>query len=228
MRPAKEFEIAMTGSRQKLEAVVGFEDLWVARRGNLSCVAVSLKTGRTCLYSPVEKLSAEFAGKDPVRFLLAPNHYHNKAIGEYSEAFGDAHLVCSDAARPRLEKVTSQKFSGLAALGDELPAGVTLVEPEGLKTGEVWLHVQTGSKVAWIVTDAFCGLKGTGDEQSKIGFLKTFPKYGVRDPDLFASWVRSRLEFETPDLVLPCHGDKVRSPSLKSDILALMSDLCRT
>jgi hypothetical protein len=214
----------MTRSRHVLDAVEGFEGLWTARRGNLSCVAVSLKSGDLCLYSPVEKLSAEFVGKNPVRFLLAPNHYHNKAIGEFSEAFEDAQLVCSDAARPRLEKITSRKFSGLAALGDELPSGVTLVEPEGLKTGEIWLCIQNGTRVAWIVTDAFCGLKKTDDERPEIGFLKTFPKYGVRDSDLFSSWVRNRLELETPDLILPCHGEQARGAALKPDILSLLSE----
>jgi hypothetical protein len=216
----------MTGSRLCLEAVEGFEGLWTARRGNLSCIAVRLKSGDLCLYSPVEKLSAEFVGKNPVRFLLAPNHYHNKAIGEYSAAFDDAQLICSDAANPRLEKITSRKFSGFAALSGELPACVSLIEPEGLKTGEVWLRVQSGTRVAWIVTDAFCGLKKTDDEQPKIGFLKTFPKYGVRNSDLFSSWVRNRLELEAPDLILPCHGEQVRGSALKPDILSLLSELC--
>ncbi|CTQ56746.1 hypothetical protein LP7551_05308 [Roseibium album] len=215
----------MTGSRSCLETVEGFEGLWAARRGNLSCVSVSLQSGGICLYSPVEKLSAEFVGKNPVHFLLAPNHYHNKAIGEYSSTFGKAQLVCSKAARSRLEKVTSKKFSGLEALGDELPNEVTLIEPEGLKTGEVWLRVQNGTRVAWIVTDAFCGLKKTDDERPKIGFLKTFPKYGVQDPGLFTNWIRNRLELETPDLILPCHGEQVRGPALKSDIQSLMDTL---
>lgn len=216
----------MTRSRPTVEVVEGFERLKTVRRGNLRCVSIDLKSGGTCLYSPVEKCSGAFVDETPVQFLLAPNHYHNKAIGEFSAAFADAELVCSEFAKPRLEKIASKEFSGLFVLADQLPDGATLVEPEGLKTGEVWLCVRSGDRLAWIVTDAFCGFEASGGDQATVGFLKTFPKYGVQDPVVFAAWVRKRLEVETPDLILPSHGEPVRGAALKQDILDLLNSLC--
>lgn len=212
----------MTGVLQKVEDIDG---LWVARRGSLSCFALELREGGLCLYSPVEKLSGVFSDLEPVRFLFAPNHYHNKAVQEFSRAFCQARRVCSEAARPRLEKVTSQDFENLQALNDQLPRNVTLVEPEGLKTGEVWLRVECGDNLAWIVTDAFCGEGASNTKAASLGFLKTFPRYGVQDADRFAFWVQERLRQEVPTHVLPCHGPAVSGPDLGADILRLLERL---
>lgn len=205
--------------------IEGFKDLWTARRGNLTCSAVGLRTGGVCLYSPVEKLSSEFEPLAPVAYLFAPNHYHNKAIAEYAEAFPDARLISGEAAQPRLKKITSRNFESLEGLRAGLPEHVSLVEPEGLKTGEIWLRVEGDTGVAWVVTDAFCGLNTGKAESATLGFLKTFPRYGIQNAKTFSTWVRNRLEHDVPTLVLPCHGAAVGGAALKSDILALLDQL---
>ena len=212
----------MSKASEPLRQLEGFESLWTIQRGNLRCNAVRLTTGGVCLYSPVEKLSPEFKQLAPVRFLLAPNHYHNKAIAEYAEAFPDARLISGAAERPRLEKITSRKFEGLAELRRGLPEHVSLVEPEGLKTGEIWLKVAGSAGVAWIVTDAFCGLAATKNEEATLGLLKTFPRYGIQNADKFSTWVRNRLETEVPTLILPCHGKAVTGRDLKTDVSTLL------
>ncbi|MEM9630156.1 MAG: hypothetical protein AAGA50_02435 [Pseudomonadota bacterium] len=215
----------MSKASEPLSQLEGFEGLWTVQRGNLRCTAIRLATGGVCLYSPVEKLSSEFARLAPVRFLFAPNHYHNKAIPEYADAFPDARLISGAEAGPRLEKITSCKFEGLEGLKAGLPEHVSLVQPDGLKTGEIWLRVEGSAGIAWVVTDAFCGLKAVKQEEAALGFLKTFPKYGIQNADRFASWVRDRAEEDAPMLVLPCHGSVVSGPNLKSDILALLDRL---
>ncbi|MBG6144117.1 hypothetical protein IWQ48_002761 [Labrenzia sp. EL_13] len=215
----------MTRQEPMLESVKGIDSLWTIRRGNLRATVARLSDGGVCLYSPVESTSTALGHKEPVRFLFAPNHYHNKAIPEHVEAFGNADLVCSDAARPRLEKVTGSQFGSLSALLEVLPQTVTLVEPEGLKTGEVWLVVRRGNEVVWVVTDAFCGIRQKGEDTAQIGFLKTFPKYGLKDKERFSNWVRNRLGEDVPSVVVPCHGEIVRGPEIRSGIMALLDGL---
>ncbi|MET1415938.1 hypothetical protein ABVF61_26955 [Roseibium sp. HPY-6] len=215
----------MTKRNPSLERVEGHDTLWTVRKGNLRCTIVGLPDGSVCLYSPVEKTGGIVAETHDVRFLLAPNHYHNKAVSEHVQLFGEARLVCTDAARPRLDKITGQRFEPLSSLADALPDNVEFAEPEGLKTGELWLIVRTGNELAWIVTDAFCGLQDNENEAAHPGFLKTFPKYGLKDKARFSDWVRERLEEESPTMIIPCHGEIVRGTSLRTELDNLLKTL---
>lgn len=215
----------MTRHAPALVQIEGHESSWTIQRGNLRCNVVGLKDGGTCLYSPVEKTSKVVGEAAPIRFLLAPNHYHNKALGEHFNAFPDARLVCTDKARPRLEKITGTTFGSLTELADALPDHVTILEPDGLKTGEVWFRLQGDDGVTWIVTDAFCGVSEKKAPETTLGFLKTFPKYGLADKKVFSAWVQKQLKAETPNMIVPCHGGIVRGTDLKIDILALLEQL---
>ncbi|WP_298963588.1 hypothetical protein [uncultured Roseibium sp.] len=208
-----------------LVRIEGHESLWTVQRGNLRCNVVGLEGGGTCLYSPVEKTSGVAAEAAPIRFLLAPNHYHNKAVPEHIGAYPHAKPVCSENARPRLEKITGTPFGSLSALAEALPDHITLLEPDGLKTGEVWLRVKGDGGVAWVVTDAFCGVSDKNTPEPALGFLKTFPKYGLADKEMFSAWVQECLEHETPNMIIPCHGGIARGTDLKADILGLLETL---
>jgi len=215
----------MTRQIPSMQNLEGADNVWTVRRGNLRCTAIALADEGLCLYSPVEKASKAFADAKAVQFLLAPNHYHNKGISEHVTTYPEAALVCSDAARPRLEKVTGRQFGSLSALSNALPPNVDLVEPDGLKTGEVWMVVRTGKDVVWVVTDTFCGVLEKGDDAARFGFLKTFPKYGLQDKQRLSTWIGNRLETEVPSIVVPCHGEIVRGANLKPDMLALLDTL---
>ncbi|WP_422041374.1 hypothetical protein [Roseibium sp.] len=207
---------------EQVDAVPGLSTL---RRGNLRCVITDLREDGVCLYSPVQKTSAALAETYDVRFLFAPNHYHNKGIAEHVATFKDADLIASDAARPRLKKVTGYRFGDLAELRKALPDSVSLVEPEGLKTGEVWMVIRAAREIVWVVTDAFCGLQDKGDERARAGFLKTFPTYGLEDKKRFSDWVRQRLSKEVPTMIVPCHGEIVEHEALGAEINALLGTL---
>lgn len=208
-----------------LEPIADIDGLWSIRKGNLRCVAISLPDGGAALYSPVRKTSGTAFAVAPVRYLLAPNHYHNLGLGEHVEAFPEADRVCSNGARPRLEKVTGLAFAGLEGLAEALPAHANLLEPEGLKTGEVWVCLRAQDEIIWIVTDAFCGVQEKSDAEPKVGFLKPFPTYGLRDKAVFSAWVQNRLDLETPTMIVPCHGEIVQGKDLKQDIGALLETL---
>ena len=90
------------------------DNVCVLNHGKLNSTAIHLEGGRSAVYSPVSGASSaikEFSSDErEIAFLIAPNHYHNKGLIEYVEAFPNAKLVCSDKARPRLEKQTGLNF----------------------------------------------------------------------------------------------------------------------
>ncbi len=200
---------------------------WTAQKGALRCTALRLRNGSLCLYSPVRGLDdtavSSLAALGTIAFLLAPNHYHNKGLTEYVEAFPDAALVCSERAKPRLEKQTGLSFGGLHLLEALLPDDCNILEPEGLKTGEVWLTQATGDRTVWVVCDAFKGASGkVGSVSEKIELIGTFPTYGIQDKGIYSEFVKAKLNELPPRIIVPCHGSLVRSESLATKVIALL------
>lgn len=146
-------------------------------------------------------------------------------------AFSDqnhaAQLCSSEAARPRLEKITGLKFKSLKDLAKRLPVGVTLVEPLGLKTGEIWIRFPVGERIGWLVIDAFCGSKMTSAKQEcqSPELLKTFPSYGIENRDQYKDWVLEQIEQDQPTLIIPCHGSIVRNSKLAIKLEHLVAGL---
>lgn len=201
--------------------------LWSVQKGSLRCTALKLVDGSLCLYSPVlgldETSRDSLAALGDVSVLLAPNHYHHKGLAEYVQAFPEASLICSERARPRLEKQTGLTFGGLATLTPQLAEDCNLVEPDGLKTGEVWIvRTHPGGHV-WVLCDAFKGPSGKpGIVSDQIELMGTFPTYGIRDKEIYSTWVKARLKTENPTLIVPCHGSLVASPTLASQMATLL------
>jgi hypothetical protein len=217
----------MTTLLSEFSPVLRQSGLWSAQRGDLRCTAVRLRDGSLCLYSPVLGLGdiarESLASLGEVSILLAPNHYHNKGLAEYAEAFPNAKLVSSEGARPRLESQTGLSFEGLHQLDSRLPDDWNSALPDGLKTGEVWLALGTPEGLFWIVCDAFKGPSGkAGSVSSQIGMLGTFPTFGIKDKTTYKAWVEAKLKATPPKVVVPCHGSIVRSESLGSDIRSLL------
>ncbi|MBX2867390.1 MAG: hypothetical protein KTR18_01855 [Acidiferrobacterales bacterium] len=218
----------MTYSLFTFQPVKGFTRIYTARKNNLRCIAVKMKSGGLSLHSPVTGLddnairSLNRLGN--VDFLLAPNHYHNKGIKVYAQAFPAAELICSGKAKSRLQKQTRFTFSGIEEFIADLPRHLKLFEPEGLKTGEVWLTIRNKNKCAWIVTDAFCGTESADSQPANTpGLLGTFPKYGVQDHAKYKRWVKNLLETDPPNLIIPGHGGLIESANLVSDIHTLLN-----
>lgn len=114
--------------------------------------------------------------------MLAPNHYHHKGLNEYAQAFPEAKIACSSGAQARLEKQTDLTFDELERLETLLPDGCDFAEPDGLKTGEVWLIVKSEQECMWIVCDSFKGTKGkVGHVGQTVEMLGRFPTYGIED-----------------------------------------------
>ncbi|SNZ19171.1 hypothetical protein [Cohaesibacter gelatinilyticus] len=207
--------------------ITELDEVHSARSGKLSCTALHLKDGSMCLYSPVAGL--EKSGKEQlnelggVSALLAPNHYHNKGLKGHKDVFPKASLYCPEQARPRLNKITGLQFEPMEILRDNLVEGHKILEPEGLKTGEIWVEIESNQERAWVVTDAFSApLLAPGQYGDTASTLGTFPRYGVKDAATFKSWVKRQLSIAAPTLLLPCHGSPVKAQDLGSQLLDLL------
>lgn len=219
----------MTTAKSNFRQVDGFEQLYVARSGALSCIAFALKTGGLCLYSPVARLAktecAVPADLGAVSLIFASNHYHNKGLKPYVELFPDATLVCSDQAKPRLRKQTGLDFVSMDILSAALPENMQLLQPEGLKTGEVWLQVQQDGRRAWAVTDAFSGAPCPEREtNTRPSMLGSFPKFGVKHAGVYRDWLKGQISKQPPVCVLPCHGSPVQHADLGAALITLVED----
>jgi len=161
-----------------------------------------------------------------VAFLFAPNHYHHKGLKQYHEFFPDAELISSSAASARLEKQTDLEFSTLSRLTTTLPNCITILEPEGLKTGEVWLDLRVHSRRIWIVTDAFTGAGRPNREPSAtVELLSSFPNFGIGDRAVYQNWLAGQISENEELLIIPCHGNIVAGPTISSQVLAVVGNL---
>ncbi|MEL7461300.1 MAG: hypothetical protein AAFX45_09500 [Pseudomonadota bacterium] len=220
----------MTKGLSPFQSVPGFDAVFTARNGDLRCTALRLASGALCLYSPVSGLGDaardSLAALGEVTHLLAPNHYHNKALRDYAEAFPAATLCSTTAAAPRLHKQTGLTPTPLDSAGMDLPQAVRLIEPVGLKTGEVWIDLSIRDNRLLIVTDAFRGVKAADDTSCKTpSLLGTFPKFGVADKTAYRDWLDAYLQDAPPTMLLPCHGSRVASATLADDLLKLVAGL---
>lgn len=220
----------MSETKDDIQALAGTEGVFVQRQGKLSCSILRMRDDSLCLYSPLPKLTPGMKrGLDAlgvVSVLLAPNHYHNRGLKPYEAAFPTARLVAPPEAQPRLEKQTGLRFEGLELLEPLLPPGTRILEPEGLKTGEIWLEVDAAEDRIWIVCDGFSAPAApNGGYADKPQMLGTFPKYGAKDGAAYRVWVEDRIAERPPTMLVPCHGSPVKSPDLGpmlSEVLAAL------
>lgn len=221
----------MTGRTAKFAAlptfrsIGGLENVLVAERGNLRCMAIALTGGGFCLFSPVKGLGETASEQLPaVRALLAPNHYHNNGLKKHVGMFPDACLCAPDDAIPRLRRVTGLTFDTPARREAELPANVTIVRPLGLKNGEIWLRVLGVGHTAWVVVDAFCGaVSRTARTASDPALLKTFPRFRIGKRADYVDWLDEQLSADAPTMIVPCHGAIVVYRHLVARLRGLMT-----
>ncbi|MEO1686497.1 MAG: hypothetical protein AAFU61_01185 [Pseudomonadota bacterium] len=215
-------------TRRSFLPAAGLDGVWTARGGKLNAFAVRLRDGGLCLYSPVAGLEAAardgFADLGGVSALLAPNHYHNKGLAGHASAFPDAVPTCSAKAAPRLAKITGLAFDPVDALASRLAERQRLLQPAGLKTGEVWIEIETPSQVAWIVADAFTApLHAPGVYAEAPAMLGAFPRLGVEDASAFKDWTSAELSRARPTALLSCHGSPVTAADLNERLARLLA-----
>ncbi len=164
---------------------------------------------------------------------LAPNHYHWMALPAWRERYPELPVVASSVAARRLRKKLGFDLGDLDAARERLPAGAELVEPPGLKNGEVWLRLEHGGRVAWIVSDAFFNV----EEKTRglFGFLlritgtvpglrigRTFTFAAVGDKPGYRDWLLDRIAADRPAVLVPGHGNILTGDDLPERLDALV------
>lgn len=200
-----------------------FSSLALPLHGGGSLVVSALPSDHEDDYAALEEIGSP-------TMLLAPNHYHNLGLKPFCKRYPAAMAVSSDEARPRLVKQTSLPVGSLEALTERLPPGVSILQPEGLKQGEVWLRFETPQGIVWAVCDAFFNVMPVptsvfggflwltqGAPGLRIG--GTFLAVGIRDKQRYSGWLHAQLLADRPIGLLPAHGNPVFAQDL-SDQLA--------
>ncbi|MBP6633466.1 MAG: hypothetical protein KBG28_28410 [Kofleriaceae bacterium] len=197
-------------------------------------VALGLRGGGLVVASPgtrgdeARAALAEVAGPSEVRFLLAPNHFHNAGLADWQRAFPSAQIVAHPTAQPRLrKKLPGLTIHGLEALAAALPDGASLHSPPMAKQGETWLAVVRPDLRVLYVCDAIVNLRTVGFPFTLAGFrnrLMTnpfFKRLFLRDKRAYQAWAAETLTTLAPTLFVPSHGELERGPEVTAALLAV-------
>lgn len=213
----------------ELEKVVDSGWCWRA-------LAVRLTDGSSLVVSPVkgtlEKSAASLEAIGRPSFALAPNHFHFLGLREARDRYPELTCVSSAVAARRLTSKCGHAFGSLDALRERLPSSITVLEPPGIKTGELWLRAETERGVAWVVSDAFFSvenpLKGMMGmilraTQTAPGLRigSTFLWLALGDRRAYRRWLEERIEEDRPRLLVPSHGDVTHDDGLPDRLRAL-------
>ncbi|MBX3129069.1 MAG: hypothetical protein KF718_20300 [Polyangiaceae bacterium] len=223
-----------------IDADVGLYELEkvVASGWCFRALAQRLVGGGSLLVSPVRgTMTGSAASLEAVgapAFALAPNHFHYMGLAETINHYPEVRAIASGVALRRLRSKCPHDLDGLDAVRERLPAGVSLLEPPGLKTGEVWLRFESERGVGWVVSDAFFNvnralsgtmglvLRATATAPGlRIG--STFLWLALADRQAYKRWLLARLEADAPRLLIPSHGDVV----VDDDLPARLRELAR-
>jgi phage tail protein X len=180
-----------------------------------------------------EALWEQLAKMGTVRFLLAPNHFHNAGLAAWKQRFPGATVVAHPRALARLrKKVPGVALEDLSALAAALPEGVRVFSPPMAKQGETWVSVRTKDGVGWFVTDGIMNnerLPGgaVGLLMRLLGFrteLMTnpfFKRLFLTDKAAYKAWVNAELARDEPVLFVPSHGAPLRGADVASRLRAV-------
>lgn len=157
-----------------------------------------------------------------VAMLLAPNAYHYLGQRAWRSRFPEATSWAPRNARPRLTAMSRDVPYGAAEdLAAELPPNIHVITPEGQKTSDLLLRIDTGGEVVWWLGDLFSNT-GPADAIWPLRLLARLAGSGpgfrrntrpglvyVRDTASWLASVRSALSARLPTIAVPAHGDPV-------------------
>jgi hypothetical protein len=150
-------------------------------------------------------------------------------------------MVAGGGARPRVASKLGGKLpqwtgvGDLGALREVLPPGTTLLEPEGTRSGEVWLELVRGGDRAWIVCDAFFnvaafepGFSGWVLRATRTGpglsLGQTWKYLQLADRARYKAWLLERLAGGPPNVLVVAHGSVLRDVALGERLRAIVEE----
>lgn len=198
-------------------------------KAGVRMTAVGLEGGGFAVVSPGTRGDAArkaLATRGPVRFLLAPNHFHHAGLADWQAALPAAQVVAHPTAIPRLRKqVPGVTIADLEALRAALPEGVRLVSPPMARQGETWIAVKRPGSSALVVCDAWVNLEVVDWKHRLVGFRPglmlnpLFKRLFLRSKADFQSWAARELADLRPDLLVPAHGAVIRGEGVMAGLL---------
>ena len=231
----------MTSSNDSLWTPLGTSGQLLAARygpaGMVRTTVVDLGDGSLLVYSPGVGFSDEqhsmLSTRGEVRWLVAPNHFHNLGVPQWLERHPEATVVAADAARPRLRRVLGgdREVAPAIMVSDALPASVSMIPIPDTRQGELWIGVSAEEGASLIVGDALTNLERfpgglTGLIMRIIGrgvrMNPFFSRFMLRNRDGFRDFAADHCASERPTLFVPCHGEVVEDTGVTSSLLAAL------
>ncbi|MEW5849163.1 MAG: hypothetical protein AB2A00_10120 [Myxococcota bacterium] len=165
--------------------------------------------------------------------MLAPNHFHHLSLPRFRERWPGIPVVAAAEALPRLRR-KGHPVQPVESLGTSLGSHVAFHPCAGVRTGETWVSHRSASGTTLVVCDAFFNVPGplTGVEGWLLRVTRTGPGLrlgrtfqwaALRDPHVYAQWVRATLEVVQPDCVHFSHGEPIRGPDCTARLLAALA-----
>jgi hypothetical protein len=202
----------------------------------LGMPVVRFPDGGTLVYSPTWLGDDTFERVERVgrpAVLLAPNHFHHLSLARFRAQYPDAAVVGGETGLARLRARGHHDVHACAAAAARLPAGVTLLEPPGLKNGEVFVCVDGDGGPTWLVCDAFHNVVRpvTGPRGAIMRWLRILPGLttsrvfrlvGLGDRPAFKAWMLEALEKRPPRRMVFCHGATFDGADLAERLRALV------
>ncbi len=179
---------------------------------------------------PSDECLAELEPQGRVRAILAPNGFHRAGLASWAARFPDATLHAAPAAAKRVAQV-APGVQDLEGLRVRLGGDLCLVEPPGLRSGEVWVSSPAEGGTLY-AGDAFTNLSATSAFMAAFLWVLGFDGGLARNPwqrrmmatdrPAFDRWLRAEVERLRPGLLVPGHGDVVRGDDLTARLTALV------
>lgn len=193
-------------------------------------IAFLSKNKKLLIVSPgaklVDSLPQELANGTAPKMALVPNSYHHLGVPAWIKKYTELTIVASDKAIPRLKRKGYNPIQSLSLFKESLPDNITLLEPPGLRCGEVWIRVKTRAGIAWIVCDSFFNYPKFSNKFitrliQKI--MKAAPglqmsqvvKYGlIKNRKVYKGWLLNQIAADKPTMLVPAHGEILNSNDL--------------
>jgi hypothetical protein len=110
-----------------------------------------------------------------------------------------------------------------------------VLQPDGLKHGEIWIRIQTRRGMAWVVSSTLVNytnippglagwrywIRGLGPGL-RIPFLHKMTS--IEDKGHLRSWIFERIREDRPSVLIPLHGLPIMSPDLPRRLRAFVDD----
>lgn len=205
---------------------------------DLRMLALRLTNGTLLVYSPIPLKKDESFGKlealGQVSVVLAPNHFHTLGIKPFKTRYPQLQLLASQAAISRLQKVTNERFAPFATINSLLPPEVTVIEPEGLKAGELWIAVRSQEKgpilivcdayfnMPYVKRSVFGGILWLTGGAPGLRISRVFRIIGMKKRDVYHQWVSRLFASFPPKILIPSHGAICIRNNLAQELLALI------